>query len=1065
MWGASLFRGLRNVAALLTASLVIAFPAYAVDVVTTEKSPDGWRLKVNGEDFFVKGVVWGYTPRNENYNYNLWGKEEDFIRKVLDYEFGLMAEAGVNAIRSFNIMPPKWVNYVYDTYGIMVVINPLVGRYGYLIDGRYVEFTDYSDPRTREILKRDTLAIIETYANVRGVLMFALGNESNYGLSWKSFEIENLPVGDQQPAKARYLYSLFQEIMVESKKIAPNHPVTFINGDLQYIDLISEVNTDLDLLGVNAYRGKSFTSMWDEVDKKLDVPVLFFEFGSDAYNARTGKEDQINQAVILKEQWREMYNKAAGNGEEGNAIGGFVFEWRDEWWKYLQEENLDIQDNNASWANGGYPHDFVDGKNNMNEEWWGITALGDVNDEGIYEARPRMAYDVLQAAWRLDPYTYKKAAFNEGFTAMNLDYYELKSEVRQLRQENDEQKKFELTGGSFKFEMAMKGDEVDIDTFGDDGDDFTSGQMAFIDFGFAPTKDIEGQFTVNILGSVADLEPLEIQYGRRGAQVEVLGIGTLPGTEDEIERRITFEDRERVEIYDFSATYQGEIVDIEAFYHTPRYHWKYEGDFFGLVREATDIEGSDIWNAKAPEGIEFASKGATEEEGLKLVVGPEIYWGANPKAVIKYSSFLGKDMPFLGDGLLGKTQYTVMWSEDFDRQGEGASGTAATERETRAGTIYTKTSFSDDLSLEIGGIISATEKRNDEYEEFKDGRVITNKIEDEDTLGIKAKLNFPLFGALAYVSGHYAGLVADGGDQLVEFGTKLPYSGFGNKREFEAGALLPLGNWWIFPRFLTRENLVDANPNIDPIIGPGGNELFPGISVRNRDDDPFAVLGNREANAYELMLTYDPTGATNFYRWDNDWREDAKVAFNIGMNYTEFPTATDSYQFFFEPTGTNPAFGVGLPAEDVWELSNKIIYNPNERWRIISNINRGFQQSTGDPTGGTRKFWELDGKVIFRDKHQFQGYFKKDAWGAYDFQRQFNATFPEQYKLDYRYLMDQRKDSKFSSQIGIRALYRTLDENSLIGSFDDEDNDYQWQVVGYYIINFGGGTNPPEPRN
>jgi hypothetical protein len=109
--------------------------------------------------------------------------------------------------------------------------------------------------------------------------------------------------------------------------------------------------------------------------------VLFFEFGSDAFNAREFTEDQISQAMILRDQWKEMYNKAAGNGEEGNSVGGFVFEWRDEWWKYLQTENLDKQDTNASWSNQGYMFDWAEGKNNMNEEWFGITALGMPNSE------------------------------------------------------------------------------------------------------------------------------------------------------------------------------------------------------------------------------------------------------------------------------------------------------------------------------------------------------------------------------------------------------------------------------------------------------------------------------------------------------------------------------------------------------------------------------------------------------------------------------------------------------------------------------------------------------------
>ena len=43
--------------------------------------------------------------------------------------------------------------------------------------------------------------------------MYLLGNEANYGLEWDSFEIQALPKGDRQAAKARYLYSLYGEII------------------------------------------------------------------------------------------------------------------------------------------------------------------------------------------------------------------------------------------------------------------------------------------------------------------------------------------------------------------------------------------------------------------------------------------------------------------------------------------------------------------------------------------------------------------------------------------------------------------------------------------------------------------------------------------------------------------------------------------------------------------------------------------------------------------------------------------------------------------------------------
>ena len=62
-------------------------------------------------------------------------------------------------------------------------------------------------------------------------------------------------------------------------------------------------------------------------------------------------------------------------------------------------------------------------------------------------------------------------------------------------------------------------------------------------------------------------------------------------------------DNERVEIYDYNGTYTSDTYDLLTFYHVPRYHWGYEGDFYGLLRETTDMKGQDIWNAKAPYGV------------------------------------------------------------------------------------------------------------------------------------------------------------------------------------------------------------------------------------------------------------------------------------------------------------------------------------------------------------------------------------------------------------------------------------------------------------------------------
>ena len=360
--------------------------------------------------------------------------------------------------------------------------------------------------------------------------------------------------------------------------------------------------------------------------------------------------------------------------------------------------------------------------------------------------------------------------------------------------------------------------------------------------------------------------------------------------------------------------------------------------------------------------------------------------------------------------------------------------------------------------------MAATERVDDIFTRVDgDRNVYLDEIEFEDTLGVKAKLTFPVFGKDTYVSAHHAGLVADGGVHHTLYGvtdpSRLPYSGMGNKEEYELGMIMNFGNLTILPRFMYRDNLVHANPFIEPSVSPGG-VLNPGTSPRDQDSDPFAVLGNREARSAELYLTWDPTGATPFYDWDNEWREDAKFAFDIGGTYTEFPTFTDSYQFYFAPGKTNAAFGVGLPAEEVWGVSSRMVFNPNRNAKYIVKLIRGFDQSTGDPDGGTRDYWEMHWKALFKRKHMVSGYFMKDAWGPYDFYRQFNITFPEQLKLDYSYLLGSNGllgsvgDEDRATKIGVRALYRTPDENSPDDEYLDGLNDWTAMVVVYFTYQF-----------
>jgi hypothetical protein len=250
------------------------------------------------------------------------------------------------------------------------------------------------------------------YKNTKGLLLFLLGNENNYGLVWEGAETENIPVKETKSIirkRARALYKLFNEAAVVMKTIDNSHPIAICNGDLQYLDLIAKECPDVDIFGTNIYRGKSFGDAFEKVKKKYGKPILFTEFGSDALNATTNIEDQNAQASILKENWKEIYENALGIGKSGNCLGGFTFQLSDGWWKYGQTKNLDIHDSNASWVNGGYSFDFVKGKNNMNEEWFGICAKGPTDEKGMYRLNPRTAYYILQKVHQINPFTNAKS--------------------------------------------------------------------------------------------------------------------------------------------------------------------------------------------------------------------------------------------------------------------------------------------------------------------------------------------------------------------------------------------------------------------------------------------------------------------------------------------------------------------------------------------------------------------------------------------------------------------------------------------------------------------------------
>tara|TARA_B110000238_G_scaffold197145_1_gene239200 strand:+ start:385 stop:1707 length:1323 start_codon:yes stop_codon:yes gene_type:complete len=381
--------------------------AHKVSVSNTDQ---GMKLIVDGKDFMINGMNWDYFPIGTNYSYSLWEQPDAFIKTALDSEMVMLKDMGVNAIRVYTSMQPKWITYVYEKYGIYTMINHSFGRYGLSINGKWIPVTDYSNLDAQKVLLQEVSEMTETYKDTPGLLLFLLGNENNYGLFWEGAETENFPSDEKEiVAKGEQLGRPMYRLMNKAAKIIKTidglHPVAICNGDIGFIDIIAEECIDVDIYGTNMYRGKSFGDAFERIKKELNMPIMFTEFGADAFDALENKEDQKMQAFYMVENWKEIYENAAGLGKIGNSIGGFTFQFSDGWWKFEQTRNLEVQDNNASWANGGYNFDFKKGSNNMNEEWFGICAKGPRNEKGFYKLYPRAAYYALKEVHQLKPYS------------------------------------------------------------------------------------------------------------------------------------------------------------------------------------------------------------------------------------------------------------------------------------------------------------------------------------------------------------------------------------------------------------------------------------------------------------------------------------------------------------------------------------------------------------------------------------------------------------------------------------------------------------------------------------
>ena len=353
--------------------------------------------------FIIKGTCYNPTPIGEGYNYEFWSNSLAPWR----IDAVLLEDMGANTIRVYkaaeNPQDTKDViKYFCENHGVRTMLGHWLGYWEY-------PFPGYADQDFREKIKKSVLKMVREYKDTPGLLMWVLGNENNksFGLSpepfWTTPEIEKLEtLAEKNRAKARIYYSFVDELAGQIKELDPNHPVAFSNAGLAGLGVASSMMKNVDIVALTIYRGKTLSSVFKAVHELMELPVVIIEFGCPRFDDVKSEEVQDIQADFIVSQWQDIQKNLASGTGFGNALGGVVFEWTDEWWKY---NSYDIKswyyhNTEPSWSSGGYYFDIQAKDNlNMNEEWWGIVSISP-GEDSLDIRIPTQAYYELKRIWQ-----------------------------------------------------------------------------------------------------------------------------------------------------------------------------------------------------------------------------------------------------------------------------------------------------------------------------------------------------------------------------------------------------------------------------------------------------------------------------------------------------------------------------------------------------------------------------------------------------------------------------------------------------------------------------------------
>ena len=366
-----------------------------------------WQLMVDDSSYVIKGITYsptkvGQSPDDKtitnwmhddfNNNAKIDGPYDAFVDKNKNDlqdedepgvgDFQLLKEMGINTIRWYHqpfAANKELLRELYNNYGIRVIMGDFLGKYALGSGASWNPGTDYNNEEHKKNMMESVTKMVLEFKDEPFILFWLLGNENVYGYACNAHKEPDA------------FFKFANEVAKAIKAIDPGHPVAICSGDLLFLDKFGKNCPDIDIFGTNAYRGDyGFGRIWKEAKIESGKPAFITEFGCPAYaQGRPADEVEGLQAEYHRAAWEDIESNMAFQEGEGNAIGGVVFEWLDEWWKAYEPKFHDTK--------GLFTGPFPDGY--MHEEWLGVAGQGD-GKSSPFSRQLRQSYYTYKKLWK-----------------------------------------------------------------------------------------------------------------------------------------------------------------------------------------------------------------------------------------------------------------------------------------------------------------------------------------------------------------------------------------------------------------------------------------------------------------------------------------------------------------------------------------------------------------------------------------------------------------------------------------------------------------------------------------